>query len=172
MVLSSSVRTSSLRTSLVVLALSCTALAVAAPSAKLFRSPDYRVVAVDPPTGWELSASPPSSRLLASWSHRDGAKLTLAAERSAVTDPEKLFLQSRSVLQAQGWTVGSVEKQAGRVSVEATLDHGRRIARQLYAVEQGFAYVLTMVAPADQADLRARDFDDTLATMRLGAPAK
>ncbi|MEO6954259.1 MAG: hypothetical protein ABI321_20825 [Polyangia bacterium] len=152
--------------------LSLASAAVAAPSAKLFRSPDYRVVAVDPPTGWELAASPPSSRLLASWAHRDGAKLTLAAQRSALTDADKLFEQSKDALKTQGWSIGAVDKQSGRIAVQATLDHGRRIARQLYCVEEGFAYVLTMVAPAGQGALRARDFDDTVATMRLGAPTK
>lgn len=165
-------RSSRSSSAVLVLVFALAGVAVAAPSAKLFRSPDYRVVAVDPPSGWELAASPPSSRLLASWAHREGGKLTLAAERSALPDANKLFAQSEGVLKAQGWTLGAIDRQTGRIVVDATLDHGRRIARQLYTVEQGFAYVLTMVAPAEQGPLRARDFDDTVATMRLGTPAK
>jgi len=141
----------------------------ATPSARLFHSAAYRIAAVDPPTGWELAPSPPSSRLLATWTHKEGARLTLAAESSAETSAGKLLDQAKGALTAQGWTVKHEDRQPTRVTIEATLDGGKRIARQLYAVEKGFAYVLTLVAPADQVNERARDFDDTVSTMRIGA---
>ena len=139
------------------------------PSARLFHSAAYRIAAVDPPTGWELSPSPPSSRLLATWTHKEGARLTLAAESSAETDAGKLLDQAKAALSAQGWTVKHEDRQPARATIEATLDGGKRVGRQLYAVEKGFAYVLTLVAPASQAADRARDFDDTVSTMRIGA---
>jgi hypothetical protein len=143
--------------------------AVAAPSQRAFRSPAHRVTSVEPPTGWERAAAPPSSRLLASWAHRDGARLTLAADRvPASADAKKLFEQSRSSLEKQGWAVGRVDAQPGRVLVEATIDKGKRVARQLYLVEGGLAYVLTLVSDAAEAPARAREFDETVASLKLG----
>lgn len=142
---------------------------LAAPSARLFHSAAYRIAAVDPPSGWELAPSPPSSRLLATWTHKEGARLTLAAESTAETNAGKLLDQAKPALAAQGWTLKHEDRQPTRVTIEATLDGGKRVARQLYAVEKGFAYVLTLVAPADQSTDRNHDFDDTVTTMRIGA---
>jgi hypothetical protein len=150
----------------------CASIAFAAPSARLFHSSAYLIAAVDPPTGWELAASPPSSRLLATWTHRDGARLTLVAEASAETDAGKLFDRAKTGIERQAWVVKHVDRQPTRVTVEATVDRGRRVGRQLYAVEKGFSYVLTLVAPADQATDRARDFDDTVSSMRIGPDAR
>ena len=61
-----------------------------------------------------------------------------------------------------------VDRQPARVLVEATLDKGRRIARQLYLVEEGFAYVITLVAPLEQKDQRSRDFDEAIGSLKLG----
>lgn len=152
---------------LAVVALGLSAVAHATPSPRAFRSPPHQIVSIEPPAGWDLSASPPSTRLVASWTHRDGAKLTLVAERAAAdVEAGKLFEQSRPSLERQGWTLGAVNRQPTRVLVEATLDRGKRSARQLYLVEGGFVYVLTLVAPVEQTSARARDLDETIASLR------
>ena len=147
----------------------------AAPSQRLVRSFPHKLQSVEPPLGWELGTSPPSSRLVATWSHRDGGRLTLASEAAAAgVDATQLFAASRSSLERQGWTLGQTTRGAGhtpgssRIVVEASLDKGKRFARQLYLIEGGFAYVLTMVGPAEQSAPRQREFDETLASLRLG----
>jgi len=152
---------------LVVLSSTLTAaVATAAPSPRLFRSTAHQIASIEPPVGWDLSASPPSTRLVASWTHRDGAKLTLVAERApSGVDASKLFDQSRPSLERQGWVIGRTERQPARVSVEASLERGKRGARQLYLVLDGFVYVLTMVAPTEQTSARSKDLDETVASL-------
>jgi hypothetical protein len=139
-------------------------------SARGLRAPAQRIVAFDPPPGWERAATPPSSRLLGTWSHRDGGRLTLAAERVAAgVTAQRLFDDSKPALAKQGWTLGKVEAQPMRVVADATLDGGKRVARQLYLVEEGFAYVITLVAPVEQRADHARDFDEAVGSLKLGA---
>ncbi len=142
--------------------------ALATGPLRTLRAPAQRSVAFEPPAGWERAASPPSSRLLATWSHHDGGRLTLVAERVSGRSAQQLFDESRPSLEKQGWTLGKVERKPERVVVEATLERGKRIARQLYLVEEGFAYVVTLVAPAAQLADRAHDFDEAIASLRLG----
>ena len=130
---------------------------------------DQRIVLFDPPTGWERGASPPSSRLLGTWSHQDGGRLTLAAERAAAgVLATRIFDDGRPTLVRQGWSLTHVDRQPTRVVVEATLAAGKRMARQLYLVEEGFVYVITLVAPAAQTTDRARDFEAACASLKLG----
>ena len=140
-----------------------------AGSPRALRAPALRIVSFDPPPSWERGATPPSTRLLATWSHASGARLTLAAEHVAggVT-AVRVFDDSRASLEKQGWAIGKVERADGRVTVDAALDKGKRVARQAYVVEGGFVYVVTMVAPADQAADRGRDLDDAVRSLRLG----
>ncbi len=162
----------------VLLAAACCTIgstAAASPSQRLIKSPPHRLQSIEPPPGWELSPSPPSSRLLATWTHREGSRLTLAAEQApAGVDANQLFARSRPSLERQGWTIvkatPSIGKTAGsqRVVIEATLDKGKRSARQLYLVEEGFAYVLTMVNASEQSSARQRELDETIASMRVG----
>lgn len=148
--------------------------ASASPSQRLVKSPPHKLQSIEPPPGWELSPSPPSSRLIATWSHREGARLTLAAEAVPNTlDAAQLFQRSRASLERQGWSIGPVTRTPGkngvqRVVVDATLDKGKRSARQLYVVEDGFAYVLTLVSATEQTLARQREFDETVASMRIG----
>jgi hypothetical protein len=149
-------------------------VAVAVPASAIgplraLHAPAQRVVSFEPPAGWERSASPPSSRLLGTWSHHDGGRLTLAAERTTVKSAQQVFEQSRPSLEKQGWTLGRVDHKPERVVVEATLDKGRRMARQLYLVEEGFAYVVTLVGPVEQQAERSHDFDEAVASLKLGA---
>jgi hypothetical protein len=144
-------------------------------SVRTLRAPDQRIQSFEPPSAWERAADPPSSLVLGVWSHRDGGRITLAADRVASgTVAGRVFDDSRKSLVSQGWSLGKVDRapNGARVLVEATLEHGRRIARQAYIVDGGFVYVVTMVAPAEQTADRARDFEDTVATLKLGAVEK
>ena len=135
---------------------------------RTLRSPTQHVVAFEPPAGWERAATPPSSRLLATWAHHDGGRLTLVAELAAGKTALQIFEQSRPALEKQGWSLGKTERKPERVILEATLDKGRRHARQLYLVEDGWAYVVTMAAPAEQDAARAHDFDEAIGSLKLG----
>ena len=102
--------------------------------------------------------------------HAANGAVVVAAEKVAPgTMAQGLFDGSRKALEKQGWTIGRVDRQPNKVLVEAQLDHGKRLARQLYLVEEGFAYVVTLVAPAAQQAERTRDFDETVASLRLDA---
>jgi hypothetical protein len=151
------------------LLVAATGSARATGSLRALRAPAQRIVSFEPPAGWERAASPPSSRLLATWSHHAGGRLTLVAERIAGKTAQQVFDESRPSLEKQGWTLGRVDRKPDRVVVEATLDKGRRMARQLYLVEEGFAYVITLVGPVEQQSERAHDFDEAAASLKLGA---
>ncbi len=155
------------------LSLACAANATAAPSPRLLRAPPQRILAFDPPASWDRAPTPPSSRLLATWAHRDSGRLTIAAQQVGNQgDAGKLFDESRGSLERQGWTITRVDRPKSgvtpRVVVDATLDKGKRVARQLYLVEGGFVYVVTLVAPEEHAAERLRDFDDAVGTLKLG----
>jgi hypothetical protein len=165
-----------MRPARLLLALRVAALLVAAAAparasgpARALRAPAQRIVSFEPPTGWERAASPPSARLLGTWSHHDGGRLTLVADRVSGKSAQQVFEQSRPSLEKQGWSLGHVDRKPDRVVVEATLDKGRRIAKQLYLVEEGFAYVVTLVGPVEQQSERGHDFDEAVASLKLGA---
>ncbi len=148
--------------------------AQAVPNPRILRAPAQRILSFDPPGTWERAPTPPSSRLLATWAHRDAGRLTIAAQQVGdVTDAAKIFDESRASLERQGWSITHVDRAkagapSGRVTVDASLDKGKRIGRQLYLVEGGFVYVITLVAPQEQAADRLRDFDDAVASLKLG----
>jgi hypothetical protein len=137
--------------------------------ARVLRAPEHHVLAFEPPMGWERAASPPSARLLGTWAHRDGGRLTLAADHAAAgATAMQLFDASKKSLEREGWSITHVDTQPTRVTVDAKIEKGRRAARQLYLVEAGFAYVVTLVAPAEQQAERARDFDEAVGSLKLG----
>jgi hypothetical protein len=64
--------------------------------------------------------------------------------------------------------VGSDPREPGRAQLEATLDGGKRILRQLYIVDGNFGYVVTLVAPQKWAVPMLRDFELALRSLVLG----
>jgi hypothetical protein len=56
------------------------------------------------------------------------------------------------------------------VKLEANLDGGRRWVKQLYLVESGIGYVVTLIAP-NEASRLAVDFTEAVRSLSLGAPA-
>ena len=59
---------------------------------------------------------------------------------------------------------GSDGTAASATTYVATLDKGKRLARQVYLVEAGWAYVLTLVSETAQAASRGKDFDEVLSS--------
>jgi hypothetical protein len=152
------------------------AVAVAA-GGRSYRNDAVKVRAFEPPAGWTLLTLPPGSpvRLLAMYEDHDGARLTLAAQKTAPgTTARALADESRPVLERHGLrgVAITVERPAGeeqeRARLEATIDSGRRVFRQMYAVSEGFGYVLTMVGAASRTHLLKRDFDEAAQSLVVG----
>jgi hypothetical protein len=59
-----------------------------------------------------------------------------------------------------------------RLRLDAQLDDGRKLVRQLYAVNDGIGYVITMIGPMTRAPQLRRDFDEAVLTLELGAEAR
>ena len=57
------------------------ALIAAATAPRVYRNPAMQVHSFEPPPGWELAPQSSYPWLLASYAHRDGGRLTLAAQR-------------------------------------------------------------------------------------------
>lgn len=154
-----------------VLALLFAVPAVAAP--RLYRNEAMKIRAFDPPSGWELAPQVTYPGLLASYTHVDGGRLTLAAQKVAGgVDAQKLAEQSRPVLQRQGFSQIKLSSEDGGVRLDAVLDGGKRLARQHYRVANGLGYVVTMIVAAEQAPKHQRELEDTLRSFNLVGPDK
>jgi hypothetical protein len=145
------------------------ALAGAGAPSRLYRNEAMRVRSFEAPSGWEQAPQSSYPRLLTSFTHADGGRITLTAQRVAPgTTPAALVAQSRPALERQGFFAIHVISENDRVRLEASLDGGKRVARQVYLVEAGIAYVVTLVAPQALAAAMTRDFDFALRSLRLG----
>jgi hypothetical protein len=144
---------------------------------------DYAIGGFKPPPRWEmLPRDRPSYPQLLAWASRgplpERAVLTLVGKRLEAGTSLQLFAQEanglRSRPQLQGLRV-QMQSQSGwfsgqRVQVDATLGpeaagQSRRVLRQLFFINSPFGYVLTLVAPQDQAAARYRDLDDTASNL-------
>ena len=160
----------------VLLALLLAAAPLAAQSGRNYRNDAMKVRALEPPVGWEPQPTGSYTRLLASWSDKDAAKLTLVASRvPPKMTARALADESRAALVRMGWryVVESNDQALSgdlpRVRLDAQLDDGRKMARQVYVVADGIGYVLTVIGPAAHAPQLRRDFDETLLSFELGA---
>jgi hypothetical protein len=150
-------------------------VAVAAGGGRSYRNDAMKVRAFEPPPGWTLQPTAGAVRLLAAYEDHDGARLTLAAQKVAPgTTARALADESRPALERQGLrgVTVSVERSPGdeteRARVEATIDSGRRVFRQLYAVTEGFGYVMTMVGAQSRTHALKRDFDEAAQSLVVG----
>src|SRR5262245_4151175 len=101
----------------------------AASTTRGYRNDALRVRSFEPPVGWEKAPQQSYTRLLASYSHAGGGRLTLSAQKVAPsTTAEKLVHQSRTALEHQGFADIHVTPDGSRVRLEALLDNGRRFA--------------------------------------------
>jgi hypothetical protein len=146
-------------------------LLMAAGSGHIYRNDAWNVRAFEAPVGWELAPQPSYPRLLAAYSHRDGGKMTLVAQREPPTrDARALAQESRAALTRQGFQQIQLSEDGGRVRLDALLDGGRRFVRQLYLVDAGIGYVVTMTGPVSKALPMRRDFDEAVQSLSLGPP--
>jgi hypothetical protein len=152
-------------------------LVAVAAGGRAYRNDAVKVRAFEPPPGWTLQPQPTGGavRLLAVYDDHDGARLTLAAQKVAPgTTARALADESRPALERQGLrgVTVTVERPPGeeieRARLEATIDRGRRVFRQLYAVTEGFGYVMTMVGAASRTHALKRDFDEAALSLVVG----
>jgi hypothetical protein len=152
-------------------------LVAVAAGGRSYRNDAFKVRAFEPPAGWTVQTLPPGGplRLLAAYEDHDGARLTLAAQKVAPgTTARALADESRPALERQGLRGISIAvehppgEEQERARVEATIDSGRRVFRQLYAVTEGFGYVVTMVGAAARSHALKRDFDEAAQSLVVG----
>jgi hypothetical protein len=137
---------------------------------------DALKVRFEAPVGWDALGAGNYPRLLAAYEDRDGGRMTLVGQKVAVgTTARALVDESRPALERHGFRnlVVSVDKEdATRMRVEAEIESGRQLVRQVYAVTEGMGFVITIAGPASKAPQLKRDFDEAAASLLLGdAPA-
>ncbi len=139
---------------------------------RVYRNEAMRVRAFEAPAGWELAPQSSYPRLLASYSHHEGGKLTLSAQKVPPgTTSMDLAEQSRIPLQKQGFTALRVHADGSRARLEADLDGGKRFIKQLYVVEGGIGYVVTMIGPLHALSRMAADYEESLKSLQVGGDA-
>jgi hypothetical protein len=144
-------------------------LAGAGSTPRLYRNEAMRVRAFEPPIGWELAPQQSYTRLLASYTHTGGGRLTLSAQKVAPgTSARALVEQSQPALMRQGFADIRVQDEGGRTRLEALLEGSKRFVKQVYVVERDVAYVITLIAPQAAAPVMLRDFEDTVHSLQLG----
>jgi len=140
-----------------------------ADAARTYKNAELRVRAFTPPPAWELAPQASYPRVLATWTREGGARMTLSAQRvPSTTTPAALVEEARAGLTRQGFQQIRTTADGTRIRLEAVLDGGRRVARQLYAVEAQIAYVITVVGPGAIADRLTAELDDALRSLQLG----
>lgn len=140
-----------------------------ADAARTYKNAELRVRAFTPPAPWELAPQASYPRVLATWTREGGARLTLSAQRvPPSTTPATLVEEARTGLVRQGFQQIRTTPVDRGVRLDATLDGGRRIARQIYVVEAQIAYVFTVVGPGALAERLGAELDDALRTLQLG----
>jgi len=151
--------------------------AIAAPvGARLCRNEPLRLRGFEPPVSWQPAPQANYPRIVCSYTHPDGGRLTLAAQKVAPgTAAESLAESARAGLEKQGFSDVriSVDKSEGapRARLDAHLEGGRRFLRQLYLVDGGLGYVVTLVAGSVIEPEMSRDFDWAVRTLSIGSEA-
>lgn len=140
------------------------AVAVAAAAGpnggRAYRNEAARVRSFEAPPGWQPTPQASYPRLLCSFTHGDGGRLTLVQQKvQPGTTAEALAGAAAPALSQQGYQEIKKSGDAERARLDAKLDGGRRFLKQLYVVDGGSAWVLSLVAPTVQEPLMARDFD-------------
>jgi hypothetical protein len=148
------------------------AASLGANSARVYRNEPMRVRSFEPPVGWELAPQSSYPRLLASYAHREGGRLTLSAQKvQPGVSAQTLVDQSKPALSKQGFTAIRVKADVEGVRLDAELDGGKRFVKQLYLVDTGIGYVVTLVAPLASAQRMTNDFEEALKSLNLGSSA-
>src|SRR5437868_5768225 len=94
---------------LAALALASITAGAAGTSARSYRNEAMHVRQFEPPSGWVLAPQGSYPRLLASYSHREGGRITLSAQRvPAGTTAVQLAEMSRGPLERQGFAAVAI----------------------------------------------------------------
>jgi hypothetical protein len=147
------------------------AAATASAAGRLYHNEAARIAAFELPRGFQQAAQVGYPRVLLVATGPEGSQLVLSSQPVASgTGAVVLAQRAAAALTAQGFASPRVvPDESERARLEATLDGGRRVLRQLYAVDGDQAVVVTLVAPVGQtAVLRA--FERSLETLEIGAP--
>jgi hypothetical protein len=136
-------------------------LVAAAPGVgRQYRNEAMRVRSFEPPAPWQIAPQPSYPRLLCEYSHPDGGRLTLAAQRiMAGATAESLAQAAKPALEKQGFSDVKVTSTDGRVRLEAHIDGNRRFLKQLYLVDGNLAFVISLSANTINEPQMTRDFD-------------
>jgi hypothetical protein len=160
-----------------VFVLALSSLPVAALAAgRPFHHDAMKVRGFEAPLGWEPQAVGSYARLLAAWETKDGARMTLVAQKIKDGAPARALAdESRPALTRQGFRdlqllpAAAPSDDSDRIVLEATLYDGhRRFVRQLYVTWGTIGYVVTMVGPIAHAPVLRRDFDEAAASLSVG----
>lgn len=143
-----------------------------ANSNRVYRNEPMRVRSFEPPVGWQLAPQSSYPRLLASYAHREGGRLTLSAQKvQPGVSAQTLVDQSKPALSKQGFTGIRVKTDGDGQRLEAELDGGKRFVRQVYLVDGGIGFVITLVAPVASAAHMGADFEEAVKSLTLGLVA-
>jgi hypothetical protein len=136
---------------------------------RVYRNDALRVKAFEPPSGWHASPQPSYPRMLIEYTHPDGGRLTVAAQKVAPgATADSVAKGARQGLEKQGFQQLKLTADGPRTRLDARLDGGRRFLKQLYVVEGNLAYVVSMVAGSINEPQMARDFDSAARSLVIG----
>ncbi len=154
---------------LTLFAVAAARFAAAAPSAgRIFRNDAARVRSFEPPSSWQIAPQASYPRLLASYSHPDGGRLTLTMQKVAPgTTAAALAGAAALELTRQGFSdlKQKADSEGDRARIEARLDANRRFLRQLYLVDGSQGYVISMVAGTVNQPQMERDFETAVRSL-------
>jgi hypothetical protein len=151
--------------------------ALAGPTTlRLCRNDSLRLRGFEPPVSWQPAPQANYPRVVCAYTHPDGGRLTLSAQKVAPgTAAESLAQGARAGLEKQGFSDVRISvdhsESAPRARLDAHLEGGRRFLRQLYLVDGGLGYVVTLVAGSITEPEMTRDFDWALRTLSIGSEA-
>ncbi len=143
--------------------------------ARLYRNDSLHIRAFEPPPSWQPAPQANYPRILVAYSHPDGGRLTLAAQKTAAgATAEEVARQAKAGLEKQGFSDVkiAIDRDSGptpHALLDAKLEGGRRFLKQLYVVDGGLAYVVSLVAGRVNQPEMAKDFDWSVRSLQLGS---
>jgi hypothetical protein len=132
---------------------------------RLYRNDAARVHSFEPPPSWQPAPQASYPRLLVSYSHPDGGRLTLTTQKIAPgTSADALAAAAAPLLLKQGFSDLKRADDNGRARLDARLDD-RRFLKQLYVVDGAQAWVISLVAGTINQPQMERDFESAVRSL-------
>jgi len=137
-------------------------------------------VGIEAPPGWTLSQHTGYPSVLVALVHPGGSRISLAVDKTTVSDAAALVEQSKPGLAAQGLTVERVYPgPRGGIQIDARAERRNQALRQLYIVRDidggrdgKQAIVLTLAAPFDQLAGATGPYEWVLSHLALETPLR